>query len=289
VLVRRFRYLVTCAGFAGFGYFWSIDALAQEQAKANEQPTIQDNSFLIEEAYNQERGVVQHINTFSRMWNSKDWIYSLTQEWPSPRNWRHQFSYALLGVHAGAYASSGGGLGDTVFNYRYQILGTGDSRVAIAPRVSILFPTGEPAKGRGSGCVGTQTNLPVSIVLSRRVVTHWNAGGSFMPRAQNTNGLRASSIGYGFGQSFIFLAHPRLNLMLETVANGFQSVVATDKTVWSTSAYVSPGVRCAFNFRNGLQIVPGVAMPVGFGRTAGERGIFLYLSFEHPFTKVAQR
>lgn len=27
---------------------------------------IQDNSFLIEEAYNQEFGVVQHINTFTR-------------------------------------------------------------------------------------------------------------------------------------------------------------------------------------------------------------------------------
>ena len=28
---------------------------------------IQDNSFLIEEAYNQEANVVQHISTFSRM------------------------------------------------------------------------------------------------------------------------------------------------------------------------------------------------------------------------------
>ena len=35
---------------------------AQEAAPAP--PPIQDNSFLIEEAYNQERGVVQHIGTF---------------------------------------------------------------------------------------------------------------------------------------------------------------------------------------------------------------------------------
>jgi len=44
---------------------------------------IQDDSFLIEEAYNQERGVVQHINTFQRL-HSGDWVYTFTQEWPVP-------------------------------------------------------------------------------------------------------------------------------------------------------------------------------------------------------------
>ena len=62
---------------------------------------IQDNSFLVEEAYNQERSVVQHINTFSRLWNSKDWVYTLTQEWPVPRDPRHQLSYTLVAAHAG--------------------------------------------------------------------------------------------------------------------------------------------------------------------------------------------
>ena len=32
---------------------------------------IQDNSFLIEESYNQDYGVVQHINNFERLWQSK--------------------------------------------------------------------------------------------------------------------------------------------------------------------------------------------------------------------------
>lgn len=44
---------------------------------------IQDNSFLIEEAYNQERGVVQHIQTFQIM-KDDSWIYTFTQEWPVP-------------------------------------------------------------------------------------------------------------------------------------------------------------------------------------------------------------
>jgi hypothetical protein len=39
---------------------------------------IQDNSFLIEEAYNQEPGVVQHITTLRRQ--DRSWFYSFTQE-----------------------------------------------------------------------------------------------------------------------------------------------------------------------------------------------------------------
>ena len=42
----------------------SPDPLAAQEASST-QP-IADNSFLIEEAYNQEAGVVQHISTFSR-------------------------------------------------------------------------------------------------------------------------------------------------------------------------------------------------------------------------------
>jgi hypothetical protein len=47
-------------------------------------------------------------------------------------------------------------------------------------------------------------------------------------------------------------------------------------------------VRWAYDFRSGLQIVPGVAFPIGVGPNSGERGIFLYLSFEHPFTRAAR-
>src|SRR6266496_4869235 len=117
-------------------------SFAQAQKTPKEEPGIQDNSFLVEEAYNQERGVVQHISTFSRMWNSKDRIYSFTQEWPGPRNWRHQFSYTLVGMHAGGFAGTGAGMGDAIFNYRYQLIGSGETRFAFSPRVSLLLPTG---------------------------------------------------------------------------------------------------------------------------------------------------
>src|SRR4051794_6428190 len=81
------RLLVTSCWLIWLLLQYSAPAFAQGQGAAQGEPQIQDNSFFVEEAYNQERGVVQHISTFSRMWNSKDWAYSFTQEWPGPGNW----------------------------------------------------------------------------------------------------------------------------------------------------------------------------------------------------------
>jgi hypothetical protein len=34
-----------------------------------------------------------------------------------------------------------------------------------------------------------------------------------------------------------------------------------------------------------LQIVPGLAIPLGLGPSKGDKGVFVYLSFEHPFSQ----
>src|SRR5262249_41909917 len=72
-------------------------------AEPKTEPTaegIQDNSFLVEEAYNQEAGVVQHI--FNAQWSvdrhsgSEDrmWNFAFTQEWPLFGQ-THQLSYTV--------------------------------------------------------------------------------------------------------------------------------------------------------------------------------------------------
>jgi hypothetical protein len=257
---------------------------ATAQTQTDPKP-IQDNSFLVEEAYNQEKGIVQHINTFLYFAESHDWFYTFTQEWPVPGDARHQLSYTLMVVSPGG-SSSGVGFGDALLNYRYQLVGNGGTRVAFAPRVSLILPTGDSRQGRGFGGTGVQTSLPLSVVVNRKLVTHWNAGATFIPNAQDVVGNHASTAGYNFGQSFIWLARPRVNFMLETVFASAQAVVARDKTTWENALLVSPGVRWAYNFKNGLQIVPGVAMPLGVGPSAGEKGFLLYLSFEHPFERL---
>jgi hypothetical protein len=52
--------------------------------------------------------------------------------------------------------------------------------------------------------------------------------------------------------------------------------------------FVSPGIRWAWNFRSGLQVVPGLAVPLGVGPSSGRHGIFFYLSFEHPFRRARE-
>ena len=266
-----------------------VYAMGQQTSAPAVEPGIQDNSFLVEEAYNQNFGVVQHISSFTRFWNSKDWNYSFTQEWPVPGGERHQLSYTLVALYSGGLPGSGIGIGDVFLNYRYQLVGNGDTRVAFSPRLSLILPTGDSSQGRGAGSFGVQTSLPLSVVLNKKLVSHWNVGATYFPHAQDVLGDQASSSGYNLGQSFIWLAHTRFNVMLETVFGRSQAVVASDRTDWTNSLFLSPGIRWSYNFKNGLQIVPGIGVPLGVGPSAGERAVFLYLSFEHPFRKLPKK
>jgi hypothetical protein len=74
--------------------------------------------------------------------------------------------------------------------------------------------------------------------------------------------------------------------MLEAVHTRGEGVQAPGQVQSQNSTFISPGIRWAYNFPSGLQIVPGIAMPLGVGSSKGEKAIFLYLSFEHPFTKT---
>lgn len=249
------------------------------------QGPIQDNSFLVEEAYNQEPGVVQHINTFMRNRRSGDWQYAFTQEWPVP-GLTHQLSYTLPWQRLGASPDGGRGLGDVLLNYRYQLLGDGEARVAMAPRFSLLLPTGDYRQQRGNGALGFQALLPVSVVLTPDWVTHWNLGATYTPGARAADGAKADLTAWTLAQSFVWLAHPNLNAMMEFAFTSGQVVAGPGRTDRADSFYLSPGLRAAINFKNGLQIVPGIAFPIGVGPSKGEKSVFVYLSFEHPMWKA---
>lgn len=221
---------------------------------------IADNSFLIEEAYNQEGGVVQHIATFARPQGGSSWALGFTQEWPF-RGMRHQLSYTVPVLHDDG---AGTGPGDVLLNYRYQLAGDGVAPLHVAPRLSVILPTGSEDAGRGSGSLGLQTNLPVSYVLSDALAAHWNAG---LTLEGGSGDLDAN-----LGASAIWRVHRQGNLMVEAVWES-----ARDDVV-----LLNPGVRWAFDFDSGLQIVPGIAYTLALGG-GDEDALFLYLSFEHPF------
>jgi hypothetical protein len=223
---------------------------------------IADNSFLIEEAYNQEPGVVQHISTFARAETDGSWEYGFTQEWPLG-GMRHQLSYTVPLVHPDGV---GTGLGDVLLNYRYQALGDGESPLHVAPRLSLVLPTGSEDDGRGSGAVGLEGNFPVSYVVGNALALHSNTG--------FTLDGESGAVDARLGASGILRVRRWVNVMLETVWSSDEEDVV----------FLNPGVRWAFDLGGDLQVVPGLGYTVALGPGVSD-ALFLYLSFEHPFRR----
>lgn len=241
-------------------------------------PPVRDNSFLVEEAYNQDARVVQHISVLSLIRDGDGWEYGFTQEWPVGSQ-RHQVSVTVPVLNA----ADATGVGDVALNYRYQLAFDDATGNAVAPRVSLVLPTGDADRGRGTSSLGLQVNLPMSWGLHPTFVTHWNIGGAWTPSARAALGGRVDTRDLTAAASAIWLLKRELNLMLEVAWAREELAVGADARVAEKSAWVSPGLRAAIDFPSGLQIVPGLAFPIGIGPSDGEKRVLVYLSFEHGF------
>jgi len=267
------------AALAAVAALIASDAAAQAgtPARAAKQP-ISDNSFLMEEAYNQENGVVQHISLFQKAREGQTWFYAFTQEWPV-RGQRNQFSYTVPFAWIGSDRS---GFGDVMLNWRYQAVGGDDSPTWVAPRLSLVLPTGDRRKGLGTAVLGVQGAIPVSHRLGNQLVAHTNAGVTLLPNAKDPAGRTGTATTVSLGQSLVWQPFARTNFMLEAVWAGTSRTVGPADS-WNASFYVSPGVRWAYDFPTGLQVVPGIAFPIGVGPSKHDNQVLIYLSFEHPF------
>jgi hypothetical protein len=261
-----------------FAVLGALMAGLASSASAQAGPPVRDNSFLVEEAYNQEARVVQHISVLTLTRRSSDWEYGFTQEWPLGTQ-RHQLSVTVPLLNA----ADATGVGDVALNYRYQLAFNDETGNALAPRLSLILPTGDADRGRGTSSLGVQVNLPASFGLHRSVVTHWNVGGTWTPSARAASGGRVATRDVAAAASVIWLVTRELNLMLEGAWTREEVAVAASTRDAEESAWLSPGLRAAIDFSSGLQIVPGLAFPIGIGPSDGERRVLFYLSFEHGF------
>ena len=252
-------------------------------AGAAAEEKIQDNSFLIEEAYNQEDGVIQHIQTFQWDRSGRAWVYSFTQEWPTPRQ-NHQLSF-MVPVMRSEPARTG--IGDVVLNYRYQAVLT--QRFAFAPRLSLVLNTGRCQEGQGKGGPGLQASLPVSADVSERVTVHLNAGATFTPRAVGAAGVRRATLDATAGGSAVVHLSPTFDTFVELFAARTQAVRPDGSIDTARAVFLNPGIRFALNRPSGLQIVPGFAYTIGVGPSSGSRMLFAYLSFEHPLAWLKKK
>ena len=278
---------------------WPAGALSQEEGGQQEEVGISDNSFLIEEAYNQEQGVVQHIFNFVPDWDrgrvrQQTFDFVFTQEWPIGSQ-RHQLSYTIpmqAFARRGPPAeptTAGRGWGDVMLNYRYQVWGGKGDELSFAPRFSLIFPTGEEERGLGHGKLGYQVNLPFSKQFEHWA-THFNAGLTVIPGV--TGGVdpqlpfagRAIN-GYNLGGSAIRFIRPNLHLMLEALVVWDEQLTRDGHTDELVQTFLSPGIRWAPYTEGDTQWVVGLGVPIGISRDAPDIAAFFYMSFEHRIQK----
>ena len=247
---------------------------AQEKTPDLSEPKkfeIVDNSFFVEEAFNQDRGVFQNIFSWSRD-GSGDWIASFTQEWPAP-NVTHQLSYTIPFV-GGATATHFGGV---LLNYRMQVFGERQRRPAFSPRFSVILPTGRDIDETDRP--GVQFNLPFSKQFGDFYV-HLNAGATWLHGVSTGETSRANLTSPVYAGSVIWHTRPYLNLMLESVLTMQDTVIDEDTTSAQRIATIAPGVRGGWTIGDRQITVGG-----GANYSGGERTAFLlYFSYELPFT-----
>lgn len=258
-----------------------LAAPASAQTSSADEWKITDNSFLVEEAFNQDPHVVQNIFTFQRL-TARDWQFTFTQEFPVPRE-RHQLSYTLP-VQS---LDGTGGMGDVLVNYRLQVLEEGDGRPAFAPRFSVILPTG--SVDAGAGTHGVQVNLPFSK-RQGDLYFHWNGGFTWQ---RTSDGVSLTSpVAAG---SVIYRARQMLNLMLESVVAGLAAEVPPTVPGAPSTAHrtltttLSPGVRGGWNVGDDKQIIVGAAVPVTWSGGDTSRAVFLYFSYEGPFRGLPRK
>ena len=277
-------------------FYWIIIALviyitpATLVASQKERPidVIEDNSFLIEEAYNQEPGVVQHIFSARYINDSRrrGWEFNFTQEWPLFSQ-DHQFSYTIPSYHLVENGDRQNGIGDVFVSYRYQLLEEDETKPAFAPRFSLILPSGNRKRGTGHGVVGYEWGLPFSKKVNGQFALHANFGLTYLPNARaplgSNGGLSSkhSLVSYSLAASAIYAVLPRVHLMLEWLGDFEENIEDNGRPERSFKPLLSPGLRAAIVDRPMLQIIAGAAAPIGLKRQAENYGALLYLSIEH--------
>ncbi|MBM3880480.1 MAG: hypothetical protein FJ387_12320, partial [Verrucomicrobia bacterium] len=243
--------------------------------------SMMDNSYLIEEAYNQEAGVVQHIvnglhgvNRYGRP-DERSWDVSFTQEWPVVSQ-RHQLSYTIPYQFRDVGGVAVDGLGDVWLHYRVQAYLNPRTGMALAPRASVSLPTGDADRGLGEDTVGFQANVPWSAVLGDRVAAHINAGLTYYP--EGGSAAPSDRLHFHAGASGIYAVSRSVHLMLEGVGTWTESAGGGGREF---AAVLAPGARFCVELGRERQLVLGASAPFGLNGAAVDYGAFCYLSFEH--------
>jgi hypothetical protein len=256
---------------------------------------IRDNGFLVEEAFNQEKNEIQHIFNWIPQWNrvgpvhGAEFVFAYTIDIPLGSQ-KHELSF--MSPLVGGYENlpnglqrSAGGLGDTMINYRYQLLAS-DDFLWCTPRATVIVPTGDNDRRLGTGTVGYEFYLPISR-YGKRFDWHFNIGYTYFPTLPGAVpagllDLENSLQGYGVGGTVLWKPRYDLHFFLETLALG--NVNFDDDGRYRRNynqLLLNPGLRYGVVRLPTVEWVVGASIPIGLTQATPDVGLFLYLSLEH--------
>lgn len=241
---------------------------------------IEDNSFLLEEAYNQEWGVYQFIQKYQSSDKYKLYDYVFENDIPVTDK-THQFTYAIPYQKADANEKSG--VGDVGLNWRIQPYNK--NGVMLAERFGIVLPTGKVDTGAGNGVFGFEFMQAATININDRWSNHWNIGFRTMPNAKSAGiDKKRTLTNATAGSSLIFVVNDSFDLMFEGLLDSGQSVDADGVKTSSTTLTINPGFRFAIDLDwKETQIVPGISFPTEILNSPSEHAVLVYFSIEPKF------
>lgn len=240
-------------------------------AEPEEDDQIEVSGLFVEEAYIQERESVQHIATWTRGRGPGNSILTFEQEWPL---WSegHEFNLELSMLHGGGRLD----FGNVDLGYRFQLIGGEDARIAVGPTLTLTLPTGARDRLSVENAAEMELMLPVSLRLADDLSAHSNVGVTLAPQDDT------AEVGVSFGQSVVWRARSKLNLLFEVAVSEAESPLPgsdADQGDWT----FSPGLQYAVGTR--IRLVPGLAVPIRITGAGFQPSLLLYLSAEHSFRR----
>lgn len=229
--------------------------LAAAGAHADE---FADRMFLVEEAFAAADDATRH----SLQFGGESLTYALTQEWVAGGGAHHvscsaPFAYSRL---------DGPELGDVSLHYRRQLE---RGRASIAPRLSIILPTARDEEAPRGNSPGIELNVPLSIIHTDRVATHWSFGLSSTAGEGRDSAIGTARAG------IVWVMRPGVAAVVEA-AHDTASRVSDRRTL------LSPGIRVAIPLPGGTAIAPGIALPLDVADRFRNDGVIVYATLLLP-------
>ncbi|MFN4946854.1 MAG: hypothetical protein ACOVOF_11070 [Chryseotalea sp.] len=242
---------------------------------------IEDNSFLIDEAFNQEKGINQYSAVFSIQPDELTLQYTL--EMPVAHN-RHQVSICIPYSISRSSQLAYHGVNDVSLAYQYSLTNK-DDRFLLTPGFSVQIPTGDTQLNNLTGFTGINSFVAISKRVSNKLVLHGNARIGYHKKiksvVQNTDDQQRilSFRSQTAGVSFVWLTAQRFNLLIENVF--IRDVGKIQQGNYQTATHIlNPGFRTSFHTKS-TQFVFGTSCPTRFStKSKPEMSLLFYVSIE---------